>query len=101
MTEKEKNRKIAAYKANETRKLAALSPRAYKARKAIREEYAEKINKVEEHYNSCNGTKVGCACKTLNREKACTKENNTVYEIYTRNHGKFVFLGKTTKNPLN
>ena len=98
MTEKEMNRKIAAYKANETRKLAKLSPRAYKARKAIHEEYAEKINKVEEQFkNYCKTTKVSCKCKTIAKEEIAKE---MVYEIYTRNRGKFVFLGKTTKNPL-
>lgn len=100
MTELQKKRSIAAYKANMTRKLAALSPRAHKARKAIREEYEAKIAALNTSEVSVNkSTKVSCSCK---KSSKCKKESSseTVYEIYTRNHGRFVFVGKTTKNPL-
>lgn len=97
MTEIQKKRSIAALKANETRKLAKLSPRAHKARKAIRDEYARKIAEVEST-SAVHTTKVSCSSK---KSCKCMKETKqVVYEIYTRNHGRFVFLGKTTKNPL-
>ena len=99
MTEIQKKRSIAAYKANMTRKLAKLSPKAYKARKAIIAEYESKISELEKSKVVVNkSTKVSCSCKKSHK---CVKETKeTVYEVYTRNHGRFVFLGKTTKNPL-
>lgn len=100
MTEKEMNRKIAAYRANETRKLAALSPRAKKARQAIQNEYALKIEAIKKMYNSSITTKISSSCKKSRKCSCETSKKSTVYEIYTRDHGKFVFLGKTTKNPL-
>lgn len=98
MTETQKKRSIAALKANETRKLAKLSTRAWKARKAIQEEYAKKIGEIE-RCNSVHTTKVSCSSK---KSCKCMRETKTqrVYEIYTCNNGRFVFLGKTTKNPL-
>ena len=93
MTEIQKKRSIAALKANETRKLAKLSPRAYKARKAIKEEYAEKIAAIENE-TTIHSMKVSC-------NNSVNTNSETVYEIYTRNKGRFVFLGKTTKNPLS
>ena len=98
MTEIQKKRSIAALKANETRKLAKLSTRAWKARKAIHDEYAKKISEVEKA-STVRTTKVSCSSK---KSCKCMREtkSNRVYEIYTRNNGRFVFLGKTTKNPL-
>jgi len=95
MTEKEKNRKIGAYKANETRKLAKLNKYDSRGRAKIKKEFAEKIAAVESE-SSVKTTSVKCTCK-------CGKMNSnpsTVYEVYTREKGRFVFVGKTTKNPI-
>ena len=99
MTEIQKKRSIAAYKANMTRKLAKLSPKAHKARKAIVSEYEAKIAAVESINSSADkSVKMSCSCKKSHKCSKETKEQ--VYEVYTRNHGRFVFVGKTTKNPL-
>ena len=93
MTEIQKIRSIASYKASMTRKLAKLPAGDLKSRKAIEKEYAEKIANVK---NETNIKSVKCTCN-----KVSSKEKVRTYEIFERAcNGRFIYLGKTTKNPF-
>ena len=94
MTEIQKIRSIASYKASMTRKLAKIDANDVKARKAIQKEYAKKIANVEKESNIKS---VKCTCRKITNKE----EKVRTYEIFERAiNGRFVYLGKTTKNPF-
>lgn len=100
MTEKDLNRKIGTIKGNATRQIRATSSR--KERLEIQARFDAKIEQARKQFASSKSTTCGCVKVSMGsgKKQTCCAEKR-LYEVYTRDtKGKFIYLGRTSKNPL-
>ena len=100
MTEKDLNRTIGTLKGNATRQIRATTNR--RERLEIQARFDAKIEQARKQFASSKATTCGCVKVSMGagrKQTGCPVKR--CYEVYTRDaKGKFIFVGRTDKNPL-